>query len=59
MIYKDFTDEEREKLAVCPLCGRVLKTEKTLAMPFGMWFKCKCGFKGFWIKQNTGVSDDD
>lgn len=37
MIYKDFTEEEREKLAVCPLCGRVLRTEKTQAMPFGMW----------------------
>lgn len=53
MIYKDFTEEEREKLAVCPLYGRVLKTEKTLAMPFGMWFSCKCGFKGFCVMQNV------
>lgn len=36
MIYKDFTESEREKLAVCPLCGRVLRTEKTQAMSFGM-----------------------
>ncbi len=53
MIYKDFTNEEREKLAVCPLCGRVLQTEKTQAMPFGMWFSCKCGFKGFCVMQNV------
>lgn len=53
MIYKDFTDEEREKLAVCPLCGRVLRTEKTQAMPFGQWFSCKCGFKGFCVMQNV------
>lgn len=53
MIYKDFTEEEREKLAVCPLCGRVLRTEKTQAMPFGQWFSCKCGFKGFCVMQNV------
>lgn len=53
MIYKDFTEEEREKLAVCPLCGRVLRTEKTQAMPFGQWFSCKCGLKGFCVMQNV------
>lgn len=53
MIYKDFTTSEREKLAVCPLCGRVLQTEQTQAMPFGMWFSCKCGFKGFCVMQNV------
>lgn len=53
MIYRDFTEEEREKLAVCPLCGRILRTEKTQAMSFGQWFSCKCGFKGFCVMLNV------
>lgn len=53
MIYKDFTEEQKERLSVCPLCGRVLRTEKTQAMPFGQWFSCKCGFKGFCVMQNV------
>ena len=48
--FADFTNEERGRLALCPLCARPLKTEKTYAMPDGMWMRCKCGFRAFVFK---------
>lgn len=57
--YEYFTNEDRGRLALCPLCGRPIKAEKTLSMPDGMWMRCKCGFRAFVFKWKPDLTQGE